>query len=236
MTKRGDIIELGRHRLMCGDASNLKDVEQLLDGASPRVMITDPPYIDNLSPPEDREPCLKRYGKHADWREVYEASPAEVAYVWGSGGPHAVLYFAALEATGFEVRHGIIWVKDRPIINPGKHAYQHKIGWYAVRKGAKAGWCGPRYISTVWEAPTVRRSERVHQHQKPVELWKIPLSVHEGDIYDPFAGSGTALIAAEILGRKCFTMEIEPECVDKIVERYNEGFQSDFHQEIPHES
>lgn len=221
MTSRGDIILLGRHRLMCGDSSDEADVARLLDGAEPRVMIADPPFIDNLDEPEPREHSLRRYTRHKDWRRTFELSPSQVAYVWGTGGPRAVVYYAGLEAGGYEVRHACIWDKTRPVLNQGKHAYQHEICWYATRPGATMGWIGPRLLSTVWAYPPLPHNKRDgHPHSKPVELWQIPLGVHEGDLYEPFAGSSPGLIAAERLGRTCYAMELNPDYCDLIVKRW----------------
>ena len=234
VSKAGDVWVLGDHRLMCGDSTNAEDVARLLDGASPHLMVTDPPYGVEYDPDwrnrADRANG-KPYGARAigavqnddefDWSAAWALFPGDVAYVW-----HAAWYASAVQASvkaaGFEVRCQIIWAKDRLIFSRGHYHWQHEPCWYAVRKGGKGHWAGDRKQTTVWEIEH-RKSETGHGTQKPVECMRRPIqnnSKRGAAVYEPFSGSGTTIIAAETTGRRCYAMEISPAYVDVAVQRW----------------
>jgi hypothetical protein len=123
VSRPGDLWVLGRHRLLCGDATSAADVTRLLGGARPHLMITDPPYGVNYDPEWRNEAGVSatmRTGKavnddRADWREAWALFPGEVAYVWHAG-VHARTVIESLEAAGFVVRSQIIWAKSRFVL------------------------------------------------------------------------------------------------------------------------
>lgn len=227
-TRPGDLWHLGESRLLCGDATNPDDVARLLGGARPALMVTDPPYGVEYDPAWRNRDGLRpteRTGTVAnddrvDWREAWALFPGDVAYVW-----HASLFGgdvrASLAAVGLEARSLIIWAKPLFAISRGHYHWQHEPCWYAVRKGATAGWIGDRKQSTLWEMPLVDDTGKTtHGTQKPCEAMERPLLNHRGDVYDPFVGSGTTLIAAHRQGRRCFAMELDPAYVDAAVARW----------------
>lgn len=230
---RGQIWEVGKHRVMCGDATDEGDVEALLGGNEPRLLITDPPYGVNYDPSWRQDAADKgligfspsRMGKvsnddRMDWSDAWRLLPCNVAYVWHAGR-YGVPAIESLEATGFEVRAQLIWVKPSFAISRGHYNWQHEPCWYAVRKGRKSGWIGDHSQSTIWEIARPGESEgnTGHGTQKPVGCMARPIRNHEGDVCDPFLGSGTTMVAAEQLGRKCYGMEIEPKYVAVTLER-----------------
>ena len=232
----GDIWLLGRHRLICGDATVADDVARLLDGAKPHLMVTDPPYGVNYDPDwrnrADRADG-KPYGAiavglvsnddRADWREAYELFPGDVAYVWHPPGAKQVEFFNSLVAAGFEVRMQIIWSKSQLVIGRGHYHMQHEPCWYAVRKGATGHWQGDRKQSTLWAIDKPRKSETGHSTQKPVECMRRPIENNSKPgqaVYEPFSGSGTTIIAAEMTGRTCYAIEIDPAYVDVAIARW----------------
>jgi DNA modification methylase len=219
-TARGQVWLVGSHRLMCGDSTDADDVAQLLDGAKPRLMVTDPPYgveYDQSWRSENRTGVVTNDDQF-DWREAYALSPAEVVYCW-----HASRYAAqvqsGLEAVGFEIRAQIIWNKNRQVFSQGHYHWKHEPCLYGVRRGANAGWIGDRTQTTVWDIDMDADAPGGHGTQKPVEAMGRPIRNHEGDVYDPFCGSGTTLVACEQLGRVGFGMEIDPGYVGVILER-----------------
>ena len=224
-TKLGDVWTLGDHRLMCGDSTEAEDVARVLDGATPALMVTDPPYgVDYDAEWRQRELTKgkRAIGKvvndgRADWREAYLLAPGPVAYVWMGGVASPV---ADLLACGFAFRTMIVWVKNQFVISRGHYHGQHEPCWYAVRSGSPARWCGDRKQSTVWQIDKPRKSETGHSTQKPVECMERPIRNHKGDVYDPFVGSGTTIIAAEREKRRCYAMEIAPAYVDVAVARW----------------
>jgi DNA modification methylase len=163
----------------------------------------------------------------ADWRAAWALSPSDVAYVW-HGGLHAGEVADGLAAAGFELRAQIIWAKQALVLSRGAYHWQHEPCWYAVRKGATAAWAGDRRQTTLWEIPNANRrsggvkddADTDHSTQKPVECMERPLRNHAGDVYEPFAGSGTTLIAAERQSRRCYAMEVDPAYVQVCIERW----------------
>lgn len=233
-TKTGELWALGRHRLLCGDATSAIDVARLLGDVHPGLMVTDPPYGVEYDP-QWRDDAAKegliayaarRVGvvtndDRADWREAWVLSRADVAYAWAPAGPTFVQHHLALAASGFEVRMTIIWSKRHIPISRGHYHVRHEPCLYAVRKGATASWVGGRDQTTIWDATLDGNVPGGHSTQKPVELMARPMRNHDyPDVYDPFLGSGTTLIAAEQLGRRCFAMEISPAYCDVAIARW----------------
>ncbi len=218
-----------RHRIICGDSTDAETVAALLDGEAPNLMVTDPPYGVNYDPSWRARAGVNRnqnkLGKvenddRADWREAWELFPGRIAYVW-HGGLHAGTVFESLTATGFSVRSQIIWVKDRFALSRGDYHWQHEPCWYGVR--GTGNWTGDRSQSTVWSIPAREDSGFGHGTQKPVECMKRPIENNSepGDaVYEPFSGSGTTIIAAEMTGRRCFAIELNPAYVDVAVRRW----------------
>jgi DNA modification methylase len=233
----GDLWALGRHRLLCGDATSAKDTALLLNGAKPHLMVTDPPYGVDYDPAwrgtaKRSDGKRTSIGVHAkgqvenddrsDWHEAWALFPGDVVYVWHAGR-YASVVQSSLESEGIEIRSQIIWAKNNFAIGRGDYHWQHEPCWYAVRKGKTGHWNGDRKQTTLWEIPKPQRSETGHGTQKPVECMKRPIENNSkpGDtVYDPFCGSGTTIIAAEMTGRKCFALEISPAYVDVAIQRW----------------
>ena len=231
VSRAGDLWHLGAHRVLCGDSTDAKAVRKLLGKAKPRLMVTDPPYGVEYDPGWRNEAGVsktERTGKvqnddRIDWSDAWKLFPGDVAYVWHAGkycGPVAI----SLDAAEFEIRAQIIWAKSRFALSRGAYHWQHEPANYCVRHGAKAHWVGDRTQSTVWSIPVTDDGDKTHHGtQKPLECMARPMRNHDApEVYDPFLGSGTTLIAAEALGRKCFGMELSPEYVDVIVQRWQQ--------------
>jgi DNA modification methylase len=232
ITKSGDLWMLGDHRLLCGDSTKKEDVARLLEDTKPLLMVTDPPYGVDYDPHWRTEAAKKglltyaprREGKVAndnrvDWREAWQLFPGDVAYVWHAG-VFAASTASQLEQSGFQIRSQIIWRKPTFAISRGHYHWQHEPCWYAVRSGASAQWTGDRSQTTVWDVLGRSETKTDHGTQKPVECMARAIRNHEGDIYEPFAGSGTTLIAAQQLNRRSFAIEIEPAYCDVVVMRW----------------
>tara|TARA_R100000808_G_scaffold24489_1_gene56538 strand:- start:2643 stop:3890 length:1248 start_codon:yes stop_codon:yes gene_type:complete len=237
-TKLGDLYELNNHRIQCGDSTDLKVVEKTLAGQSPDLMVTDPPY--GVEYDADWRNRVKRpdgtpYGASAvgavenddlcDWTPAWKLFEGSVAYVWHAG-KFAPIVFQSLEATELLIRSQIIWAKDRFAISRGHYHWQHEPCWFAVKKGRTANWAGGRKQTTLWQIGH-QKSETGHSTQKPIEAMARPIRNHKGDVYDPFLGSGTTLIAAEQLNRTCYGQELSPEYCDLIVRRWAQYMQGE---------
>lgn len=235
---RGELFELGAHRVLCGDATNADDVRRLLGDVEPLLLVTDPPYgvrydaswRHRLDPSQRHSVGAVTNDDRVDWSDAFKLFRGSVAYIW-----HAGLFAApvatAIEASGFEIRSQIIWVKPTFPLSRGLYHWRHEPAYFAVRKGATAHWRGDRAQNTVWEVPHLnpfggdRSSDNAitgHSTQKPVRLFEIPILNHttrEDALLDLFLGSGTAVIAGEKTGRRCFAMEIEPTYVQAAIDR-----------------
>lgn len=235
ITQPGELIILGEHRLLCGDATNPNDVHRVLNRREPFLMVTDPPYGVDYDPKWRLEVGLNKEHQtraegvvtnddNASWQAAWDLFPGTVAYVW-HGGLHSSVVAADLEASKFEIRSQIIWVKTSLVIGRGAYHWRHEPCWYASR--GTADWIGDRKQSTVWEIPNMHRTQgdvddgkTVHSTQKPIECMARAIKNHSGEVYDPFLGSGTTLIACERLGRRCTGLEISPAYCDVIVDRW----------------
>ena len=239
VTVLGDVWLLGKHRVMCGDSTSIDAVEKLMDGQKALVMVTDPPYGVNLDQSwRDKALGDKKMGlgnknvvandDRADWTEVWNAFSGDVAYVWHAGKFSDVV-MASLRSAGFDICQQLVWNKSIMVMGRSDYHFKHEPCWYAVRKGKNHGWIGDRKQTTVIEAKSPNHimsgSDEVkteHPTQKPVNCMAYLMRNHGGDVYDPFLGSGTTLIAAEQLGRKCYGMELDPKYCDVIVQRWQE--------------
>jgi len=246
VTKIRDLIIMGAHRLLCGDCTKVEDVRRLMNGEKAILFATDPPYLVNYDgtnhPHKWNEP-----DKNKDWSETYgvnwddaDANPdlfrdfiavaqAEAIlpnaawYCWHASRRQAMLE-SEWEKAGAFVHQQIVWAKDRPILTRSWYMWQHEpcfMGWVRPNKPPRMA---DDYPPSVWNIPTVKIGEKTdHPTSKPIESFAIPMRQHTvpGDLcYEPFAGSGSQVIAAEQLGRRCFAMEISPAYVDVCVSRW----------------
>jgi DNA modification methylase len=238
VTRAGDLWLCGEHRVLCGDATEAGSVARVLGSVRPELMITDPPYGVEYDPLWRQRAGLgtvRQTGKvvnddRADWEQAYGLFPGDVAYVWHAG-IHAAEVAQGLERAQFQLRGQIIWAKQHFALSRGHYHWQHEPCWYAVRRGGNARWRGDRKQSTLWQIANrnpfgggeEEEAATGHGTQKPVEIMRRPILNHTqgGDtVYDPFLGSGTVLIAAEMTGRICYGVEIEPCYVDMVIRRW----------------
>lgn len=246
----GDLWVIGgKHRLLVGDCTVPENVARLLAGATPALMVTDPPYGVEYDPTWRHRAGVSSSARtgavlnddRADWAAAWRLFPGAVAYVW-HGGLHGRTVFDSLAAAGFAVRAQVVWVKPHLVLSRGHYHWQHEpalvatrpgdnppsptreaeLAYYAVRQGGTADWQGGRDQTTVWEIGFAGEPKTHHGTQKPVECMARPMRNHggEGDaVYDPFLGSGTTLVAAHRLGRTCYGCELEPRYADVILKR-----------------
>ena len=229
VSRRGDLWELGDHRLLCGDSTDPSEIRRLVGDLLMQFLWTDPPYgVDyvgktkkSLRLKNDNEVRLAALLRAvlanvdavlADRSPVYVASPS---------GKNSRIFLNALDEVDWHVHQTLVWVKDGFVLGRSDHHYQHELILYGWR-GGRARWRGGRTISSVFEIPRPRRSTE-HPTIKPVQLVEEQLlhSTVRGDPgIDPFAGSGTTIIAAERLQRRCFAAELDPLYVDVAVRRW----------------
>lgn len=167
----------------------------------------------------------------ADWSDAFELVPSlDTAYVWHASA-FSIDVGLGLRRIGFDLKQQIIWRKPHFALSRQHYHWQHEPCWYARKAGA-APFRGSRDQSTIWDAaspkmlmnPAGEREAKVdHPTQKPAALYTRPIENHvaPGEVfYEPFGGSGTAIIAAEQTGRRCCAIELDPKYVDVIVQRW----------------
>jgi DNA modification methylase len=237
--KLGDLFTLGDHRILCGDCTKPEDVARLTAGAIADIIWTDPPYgvnyvgktksamkIDN----DEINPAQTR-ALVADSMKLAPLKPGGVFYIAAPSGYEEFLFRQGLEEAGLRLHQVIAWVKDRFVMGRSDYHWRHESILYGWKEGVAHYFIADRTQDTVWEIPRPSASED-HPTQKPIELVTRALvnSSHPGEIvYDPFCGSGTTIIAAESLGRRCLAMELDPVYVRVAIDRWeaNTGRHSD---------
>lgn len=241
VTRLGDMWLLDNHRVICGDSTSDEVAKELLQDITPVLMVTDPPYgveydanWRNQTMRPNGEPYgAKAVGKvlnddRADWFGVWKLWNPQVIYCWHAGIKAAEVQLS-LEKDNYKIVSQIIWAKPIFVFGRGDYHWKHEPCWYAVRNGSTHNWLGDRKQSTIWEIDNNNtfsqdKEERTgHSTQKPVRCMAIPMQNNslKGDVVcDPFLGSGTTLIAAEQLGRRCLGAELNPIYVDIIIDRW----------------
>jgi DNA modification methylase len=218
VTKTGDLIMLGDHRLLCGDSTNADDVARLMDGQKAAVLIADPPYGMNLDADYSGMKGIHQGKKH---EAVHgDDKPFNAASVVGCDGLDQFWFGADYYATSLgDTEHQGAWlVWDKRGDNSADRMFGScfELVWCSKRRKRdvlRYKWAG---IFNDGEARTFE-----HPTTKSVRLiCDLITRASQGDVFDPFLGSGTTLIAAEQLDRKCYGMEISPAYCDVIVERW----------------
>lgn len=239
IVRLGELWLLGEQRLLIGDCTDPANVERLLGSDKPQLMATDPPYGVDYNPDwrnelpvaaaanMNRTAQSKAVGKvvndtRDDWRAAWRLFKGDVAYVW-QGDKQIASMASQLEDAGFVIRNLIVWRKNSAPVGRGDYHVAHETCWYAVRKGKTGHWHGGRKQNTDWDIDRPHKTETMHGTQKPLECMRRPIlnNTAKGDaVYDPFLGSGTTLIAAQMEGRRCYGMEIDPVYAQVIIERW----------------
>ena len=242
--KRGDVWVLGDHRLMCGDSISLDDVKKLMGGVKADLLFTDPPYgvaigskNEMLNSVKMARRCTQNIENDTlsadDLRGLIvgamtnarlSCEPDACYYVTAPpGGDLGLMMQESMRDAGLPVRHILIWRKNTATFSLGRldYDYQHEPIFYTwtekhhnYRKGD--------FRTTIWDYDKPRKCD-LHPTMKPVEL--VANCMKDGTllgdkVLDLFGGSGTTIIAAEQLGRKCFMMELDPHYCDVIIARW----------------
>jgi DNA modification methylase len=232
-SKRGEVYELGRHRLMCGDAVSSSDVAQLLGGRLADMCFTDPPYnvdytgktgramkIQNDRMTDDAFRSFLRDAFLALRPHLRDGAPIYVCHA----DKRSAHFSGALWAADFVISQVLVWVKSHFALGRSDYHYQHEPILYGWKPGARHTWHGGRKQRSVWFFPKSSRN-LLHPTMKPVALVTLAIenSSQKGDVVlDTFGGSGTTLIAAEDSERTAYLMEIDPAYCDVIRRRYHD--------------
>lgn len=229
--RRGDVWQLGRHRLMCGDSLSAADMQTLMGGDKADLLLTDPPYgIDYTGKTDEALKIANDSFQGGGFLEFLRdaflcASSAmregAVWYLW-LASTKADIFMAACVAAGWSVRQVLVWVKNSLVLGRQDYQWRHESCLYGWLDGAAHYWGSDRRQTTVLEFDRPTRND-IHPTMKPVQLfdYQIRNSCREGGtVLDIFGGSGTTLVACEQNGRVCRTVEIDPRYCDAIIRRW----------------
>ena len=237
ISQTGDLWLLGHHRLLCGDSLDLKNYTLLLEDNKADITVSDPPYnvnygasfkdpIRNKTRQNQNKIANDDLGDHfpdflnAVCRNIIEHTKGAI-YICMAASELPVLQKAFVENGGHWSTF-IIWAKNHFSLSRSDYQRQYEPMLYGWPKNAKRYWCGDRHQSDIWQINKPTHND-LHPTMKPVDLMAraIKNSSKENDlVLDPFGGSGTTLMAAESSHRRCAMMELEPQYVDTIIERW----------------
>ncbi|NLV87315.1 MAG: site-specific DNA-methyltransferase [Clostridiales bacterium] len=229
--EQGDIWTVGKHRMVCGDATDANTVKQLMDGKKANLILTDPPYAvsfksasgltimnDSMKTEEFYNFLLSSFRNMADNLE-----PGGSAYVFHADTEGLNFRKAFIDA-GFHLSGVCIWAKNTFVMGRSPYHWQHEPVLFGWLKAGKHKWYAGRSESTIWNFDKPKRNEN-HPTSKPVELLAYPINNStqaNGIVLDTFGGSGSTLIACEQADRICYMMELDEKYASVILRRYVE--------------
>ena len=230
LSRHGDIWQLGKHRVICGDSTKAETYKQLLDDRKANLVVTDPPYNvdveetagkilnDNMSDGDFYQFLLSMFTKVENHMED-DAS----IYVFHAD-TEGLNFRKAFKDAGFYLSGCCIWKKNSLVLGRSPYQWQHEPCLYGWKKKGKHQWFSDRKQTTIWEYDRPK-SSKDHPTMKPIQLMAYPIqnsSMRGTIVLDPFLGSGSTLIAADQTGRVCYGIELDEKFVDVIVKRYIE--------------
>ncbi len=245
VTQKGDLIELGSHKLLCGDSSKPEDVAKLTGNNKVNLIFTDPPYNVDYYGGDRPDPRESRPTGGKNWERIYNDNLTQEEYevwlkqiltnitpylekgssfyLWNGHKQFGPMYLM-LTGLGYHVSCVIIWAKESFALGYGDYNQQTEFCMYGWKEdNGVHNWYGPVNETTLWQVKRDHTASYIHPTQKPIALAARAIknsSKREDIVMDVFLGSGTTLIAAEMLSRTCFGIEIDPYYCDGIVKRY----------------
>lgn len=234
-SKTGDIWTLGKHRIICGDATKLETYKTLLENTKVNLVVTDPPYNVNY---EGAAGKIKNDNMENDkfYQFLFnsfvnmEQAMADDASIYVFHADTEGLNFRkAFQDAGFYLSGCCIWKKPSLVLGRSPYQWQHEPCLYGWKKKGKHKWYAGRKETSVWEFEKSKKNAD-HPTMKPIALLAYPIknsSMTNSLVLDPFAGSGSTLIACEQTGRVCYAIELDEKYCDVIVKRYIEQVGND---------
>ena len=238
ISKQGDIWLLGKHRLICGDSTKVETYEKLMEGKKANLCVTDPPYNVNYTAGSENERIIKN--DKMDGKNFYEFLLAAFKNIFkvlddGAGtyvfhaDTEGLNFRKAFKDAGFHLANVCIWAKQSLVLGRSDYQWQHEPILYGWKPTGKHRWYADRKQTTIWNFDRPTKSE-LHPTMKPIPLVAYPIknsSMTNCIVLEPFAGSGSTLIACEQTGRICYAVELDEKYCDVIVKRYIESAETD---------
>ncbi len=230
VSRRGDVWQLGKHRVICGDSTKSETYDQLLGDKKANLVVTDPPYNVDVE-----ETAGKILNDNMSDRDFYQFLLSMFTQVENHMEDDASIYVfhadteglnfrKAFKDAGFYLSGCCIWKKNSLVLGRSPYQWQHEPCLYGWKKKGKHQWFSDRKQTTIWEYDRPK-SSKDHPTMKPIQLMAYPIqnsSMRGTIVLDPFLGSGSTLIAADQTGRVCYGIELDEKFVDVIVKRYIE--------------
>jgi len=231
--KEGDIWTVGRHRLLCGDATSPENIAKLMDGKRANLLLTDPPYgvsFKSASGLTIKNDSMKSDEFYELLRKAFDSAvtnlePGASAYVFHADTEGLNFRKAFIDA-GFHLAGCCVWVKDSLVLGRSDYQWQHEPVLYGFLKNGKHSWYSDRKQTTIWNFAKPKRNTN-HPTSKPLDLLSYPIqnSTQENAIVlDTFGGSGSTLMACEQTNRICYMMELDEKYASVILRRYYQDF------------
>ena len=230
VSRHGDIWQLGKHRVICGDSTKSETYDQLLGDKKANLVVTDPPY--NVDVEETAGKILNDNMSDGDFYQFLLSMFTQVEnhmeddasiYVFHAD-TEGLNFRKAFKDAGFYLSGCCIWKKNSLVLGRSPYQWQHEPCLYGWKKKGKHQWFSDRKQTTIWEYDRPK-SSKDHPTMKPIQLMAYPIqnsSMRGTIVLDPFLGSGSTLIAADQTGRVCYGIELDEKFVDVIVKRYIE--------------
>lgn len=229
--KRGDVWQVGRHRLMCGDATSEEDVATLMGGKKANLIVSDPPYgvsfqsSDGLTIQNDSIKGEEFYNflLQAFKNMAAHLEKGGAAYIFHAD-TEGLNFRRAFQDAGFHLAGCCIWVKNSLVLGRSDYQWQHEPVLYGFLQNGKHPWYSDRSQTTIWNFDKPKRNKN-HPTSKPLDLLAYPIgnsSQANGIVVDTFGGSGSTLMACEQTNRICHTMELDEKYASVILRRYVE--------------
>ena len=227
--RRGDIYQLGAHRLMCGDSTDPADVARLMGGTHADLLLTDPPYNVNyeggtgLTIQNDNmeDAAFRKFLRDAFACADGVMKPGAAFYIWHADS-EGYNFRGACHDINWQVRQCLIWNKNALVLGRQDYQWKHEPCLYGWKGGASHTWLSDRTQTTVMDFDKPTRSE-IHPTMKPIGLFDYQIRNScpvGGAVLDLFNGSGTTIMACEQNGRSAYTMELDPRYVDAAIDRW----------------
>lgn len=230
VSRHGDVWQLGKHRVICGDSTKSETYDQLLGDKKANLVVTDPPY--NVDVEETAGKILNDNMSDGDFYQFLLSMFTQVEnhmetdasiYVFHAD-TEGLNFRKAFKDAGFYLSGCCIWKKNSLVLGRSPYQWQHEPCLYGWKKKGKHQWFSDRKQTTIWEYDRPK-SSKDHPTMKPIQLMAYPIqnsSMRGTVVLDPFLGSGSTLIAADQTGRICYGIELDEKFVDVIVKRYIE--------------
>ena len=230
-SKRGDIWQLGKHRVICGDSTKAETYDQLLGDNKANLVVTDPPY--NVDVEETAGKILNDNMPDSDFyqflfdmfSQVEKHMETDASIYVFHADTEGLNFRKAFKEAGVYLSGCCIWKKNSLVLGRSPYQWQHEPCLFGWKQKGKHQWFSDRKQTTIWEYDRPK-SSKDHPTMKPIPLMAYPIqnsSMRGPLVLDPFLGSGSTLMAADQTGRVCYGIELDEKFVDVIVKRYIES-------------